>query len=38
MIEKAVANGWQRQVEMNEQIKTNLENIILGLESDEAPQ
>lgn len=33
IIEKAKANGWQRQVEMNDQIKTNLENIIKSLET-----
>ena len=32
IIEKAEANGWQRQVEMNERIKTNLKNIISSLE------
>ncbi|MBF2016361.1 MAG: tyrosine-type recombinase/integrase [Rivularia sp. T60_A2020_040] len=31
-IRKATANGWQRQVEMNEQVKKNLEDIIKGLE------
>lgn len=36
IIEKATANNWQRQVEMNNQIKTNLENIISSLESDNA--
>lgn len=34
IIEKAKANGWQRQLEMNEQVKTNLENIIQTLEND----
>ncbi|MBD2777071.1 tyrosine-type recombinase/integrase [Iningainema tapete] len=34
MIEKAKANNWQRQVEMNEQVKINLQNIISSLESD----
>lgn len=33
IIEKATANNWQRQVEMNDQIKTNLENIISSLEA-----
>lgn len=33
IIEKAKANNWQRQVEMNDKIKTNLENIISSLES-----
>ncbi len=33
IIEKAQANDWQRQVEMNEQVKTNLENIISSLEA-----
>lgn len=32
VIEKAKINGWIRQVEMNEAVKTNLENIIAGLE------
>ncbi len=32
LIAKARANGWTRQVEMNEQVKVNLENIIRGLE------
>ncbi len=36
IIEKAKTNGWQRQVEMNEQVKTNLQNIISVLESDNA--
>lgn len=34
IIEKAKANNWQRQVEMNLQVKTNLENIISSLEVD----
>ena len=33
IISKALANGWQRQVEMNEQLKTNLKNIISSLEA-----
>jgi hypothetical protein len=33
ILEKAKANGWQRQVEMNEQILTNLEKIIKALEA-----
>lgn len=33
MIEKAKVNNWQRQVEMNSQVKTNLKNIISSLES-----
>lgn len=36
IIEKAKVNNWQRQVEMNDKIKTNLENIISSLESDNA--
>lgn len=32
VIEKAKANDWQRQVEMNEQVKKNLKNIIQALE------
>lgn len=36
IIEKAKANGWQRQLEMNEEIKTNLENIISSLETGHA--
>ena len=35
IIEKARANGWLRQEEMNEKVKANLENIIRGLESDD---
>lgn len=34
LIEKAKASSWIRQVEMNEQVKTNLKNIIATLESD----
>ncbi len=39
IIEKAKANNWQRQVEMNEKVKVNLINIIEGLEksNDETP-
>jgi len=33
IIEKAQVNNWQRQVEMNDQIKTNLKNIISSLEA-----
>ncbi len=33
IIEKALVNNWQRQVEMNSQVKTNLKNIISSLES-----
>lgn len=36
IIEKAKVNNWQRQVEMNDQVKTNLKNIISSLESDNA--
>ncbi|MBW4648063.1 MAG: tyrosine-type recombinase/integrase [Kastovskya adunca ATA6-11-RM4] len=32
LIEKAQANGWVRQVEMNETVKNNLKKIIAGLE------
>lgn len=35
IITKAKANGWQRMVEMNEQVLTNLNNIISGLEGGE---
>ncbi|ELS03576.1 site-specific recombinase XerD [Xenococcus sp. PCC 7305] len=35
IIQKAEANGWQRQVEMNKKVKANLENIIRGLESND---
>ncbi|WP_017662783.1 tyrosine-type recombinase/integrase [Baaleninema simplex] len=31
IIAKAKSNGWQRQVEMNEKVKGNLESIIAGL-------
>ncbi|WP_442942375.1 tyrosine-type recombinase/integrase [Nostoc sp.] len=34
IIQKAEANGWVRQVEMNQKVKTNLENIISVLEVD----
>lgn len=34
IIEKAQANGWLRQVEMNEKVKANLEKIISALEAD----
>lgn len=34
LIQKATANGWKRQIEMNEQVKKNLEEIIKGLERD----
>ncbi|MEH2325886.1 MAG: tyrosine-type recombinase/integrase [Nostoc sp.] len=34
IIQKAEANGWMRQIEMNQKIKTNLENIISVLEVD----
>ena len=34
VINKAQANGWGRQVEMNQRIKTNLENLIQSLEAD----
>lgn len=33
IIEKAKANGWQRQAEMNEQVKQSLTNIINTLEA-----
>lgn len=32
LIQVARANGWQRQMEMNEKVTTNLENIIASLE------
>ena len=32
LIEKAKANGWMRQVEMNETVKTNLESMIAAVE------
>lgn len=34
IIEKAKANGWERQAEMNEKVKQNLEKIIISLESE----
>lgn len=34
LIEKAKANGWLRQVEMNETVKVNLESMIAGLEGE----
>lgn len=33
VIEKAKSNGWERQLEMNEKVKQNLEKIISSLES-----
>lgn len=36
LIDKARTNGWDRQVEMNEVTKQNLENIIAGLEKAQA--
>ncbi len=35
IMEKAAANGWQRQVEMNDKVKANLESIIASLELDD---
>ena len=35
IIEKAEANGWTRQIEMNQKVKTNLENIIGGLQKND---
>lgn len=32
VIEKAKANGWQRQIEMNTKVANNLEKIITSLE------
>ncbi|MBL1178656.1 MAG: tyrosine-type recombinase/integrase [Pantanalinema sp. GBBB05] len=32
LIDRAKANGWTRQLEMNEKVKTSLESIITGLE------
>ncbi|BAZ48752.1 integrase family protein [Nostoc sp. NIES-4103] len=32
IIQKAEANGWMRQVEMNQKVKSNLEKIITALE------
>lgn len=34
IIQKAGANGWVRQAEMNEKVKANLESIISSLEAD----
>ncbi|BAY29190.1 integrase family protein [Nostoc carneum NIES-2107] len=34
ILQKAEANGWMRQVEMNQKVKTNLEKIISALEVD----
>jgi hypothetical protein len=34
LLEKAKANGWQRQIEMNERVVRNLRNIINKLEED----
>ncbi|GAB4528535.1 MAG: hypothetical protein Tsb0014_09910 [Pleurocapsa sp.] len=35
LIAKAESNGWLRQAEMNQKVRTNLKNIISGLESDD---
>ncbi len=35
VIDTATANGWNRQVEMNQRVKTNLEKIIASLEEDD---
>ncbi|WP_414565085.1 MULTISPECIES: hypothetical protein [unclassified Anabaena] len=35
IIETAKANGWQRQVEMNQKVKENLEHIISALEEND---
>lgn len=37
IIEKAQANGWHRQMEMNEKVATNLRSIIKSLEEQDAP-
>lgn len=37
IIEKAKAGGWQRQLEMNEKVATNLRNMINSLEGQDAP-
>jgi len=37
IIEKAEANGWHRQMEMNEEVATNLRSIIKSLEEQDAP-
>lgn len=34
IIEKAKANGWQRQIEMNKKVKANLESIIESLKDE----
>lgn len=36
IIEKARANGWLRQIEMNEKVATNLRNVIKTLEKQDA--
>ena len=36
LLTKAEANGWQRQIEMNQQVATNLQKIIGALEGDDA--
>lgn len=38
ILAKAEENGWTRQLEMNQQIKANLENIIKGLKKSENPK
>jgi integrase/recombinase XerD len=34
VLEKAKSYGWERQIEMNEKVKRNLEKIISSLESE----
>ncbi|WP_201789078.1 hypothetical protein [Scytonema hofmannii] len=34
VIKKAKDHGWERQIEMNEKVKRNLEKIISSLESE----
>lgn len=36
LLDKAKANGWQRQIEMNEQVATNLKKVIHALEDGDA--
>lgn len=35
LLEKALANGWVRQIEMNEKVKANLEAMVTSLEAQE---
>jgi integrase/recombinase XerD len=38
ILQKAIANGWTRQIEMNEKVESNLKNIVKALESKDRVQ